>query len=124
MGVWSSLNAISDGTGKLLYADNLAMVEFVKSMHLMGLEMYEIKSVNSGDVTKAAVLLGNEIKNQGATQRWSFDAEDNEATIPESWSNSCQTLLILQIFNAGPLQEVARYILWHWLVPCSLPWWC
>ena len=51
---------------------------------------------------KAAVLLGNEIKNQGATQAWSLEVEDIEATIPESWSNSCQTILILQIFNAGP----------------------
>ena len=39
--MWSSLYVISDGTGKLiLYADNLAMVEFVKNMHSMGLEMY------------------------------------------------------------------------------------
>ena len=75
--------------------------------------MYQIKSVNSDDVTKAAVLLGNEIKNQRATQGWSLDVEDNEATIPESWSNSCQTILILKMFNAGPLQEVACYILWH-----------
>ena len=89
------------------------MVEFVKNMRSMGLEMQKIKSVNSGDVTKAAVLLGNEIKNQGATQGWPLDVEDNEATIRESWSNSCQTLLILKIFNAGPLQEVACYILWH-----------
>ena len=63
------------------------MVEFVKNMHSMGLEMYQIKSVYSSDVTKAAVLLGNEIKNQG----WSLDVEDNEAPIPEPWSNSCQT---------------------------------
>ena len=37
--------------------------------------MYYIKSVNSDDVTKAfgKLLLGNEIKNQGATQGWSFD---------------------------------------------------
>ena len=47
--------------------------------------MYQIKSVNSDDVTKAAVLLGNEIKNQRATQGWSLDVEDNEATIPELW---------------------------------------
>ena len=79
----------------------------------MRLEMYQIESVNSDYVTKAAVLLGNEIKNQRATQGWSLDVEDNEATIPESWSNSCQTILILNMFNAGPLQEVACYILWH-----------
>ena len=98
--MWSSPYVVSDGTGKLLpNADNLAMVEFVKNMHSMGLEMYLIKSVYSGDVTKAAVLLGNEIKNQGGTQGWFLDVEDNEATTPESWSNSCQTFLILKIFN-------------------------
>ena len=95
----------------------------MKNMHSMGLEIYKIKSVNSGDVTKAAVLLGNEIKNQGATQGWSLDVEDNDATFPKSWSNSCQTLPILKIFNAGRLKEVACYILWHWLALCSLPWW-
>ena len=84
--MWSSLYVISDSTGNLLlYADNLAMVEFVKNIHSMGLEMYQIKSVNSDDVMKAAVLLGNEIKNQRATQGWSLDVEDNEANIPESW---------------------------------------
>ena len=87
--MWSALYVISNGTGKLLYADYIAMVEFVKNIHSMRLEMYKIKSVNSDDVTKAAVLLGNEIKNQRATQGWSLDVEDNEATIPESWSNSC-----------------------------------
>ena len=92
--MWSALYVISDGTAKLLYADNLAMVEFVKNIHSMRLEMYQIKSVNSEDVTKAAVLPGNEIKNQRATQGWSLDVEDNETTIPESWSNSCQTILI------------------------------
>ena len=95
--MWSSLYVISDGTGNLLlYTDNLAMVEFVKNIHSMRLEMYQIKSVNSDDVTKAAVLLGNEIKNQRATQGWSLDVEDDEAAIPESWSNSCQTILILK----------------------------
>ena len=92
--VGSALYVISDGTGELLYADNLALVEFVKNIHSMRLEMYQIKSVNSDDVTKAAVLLGNEIKNQRATQGWSLDVEDNEATFPESWSNSCQIILI------------------------------
>ena len=122
--MWSSLYVISDGTGKLiLYADNISMVEFVKNIHSMRLEMYLIKSGNSDDVTKAAVLLGDEIKNQGATQGWSLDVEDNEATTPESWSNSCQTILILKIFNAVPLQEVACYIIWHWPALCSLPWW-
>ena len=70
-------------------------------------ELYQIKSVNSDDVTKAAVLLGNKTKNQRATQGWSLDIGDNETTIPESWSNSCQTILIGKTFNAGPLQEVA-----------------
>ena len=79
----------------------------------MRLEMYQIKYVNSDDVTKAAVLLGNEIKNQRATQGWSMNVEDYEATVPESLSNSCQTILILKMFNAGPLQEVACYILRH-----------
>ena len=54
------------------------MVEFVKNIHSMRLEMYQIKYVNSDDVTKAAVLLGNEIKNQRATQGWSMDVEDYE----------------------------------------------
>ena len=58
------------------------MVEFVKNIHSMRLEMYQIKSVNSDYVTKAAVLLGNAIKNQRAKQGWSLDLEDNEATIP------------------------------------------
>ena len=61
--MWSALYVISYGTGKLLYADNLAMVEFVKNMHSMRLEMYQFKSVNSDDPTKAAVLLRwNKIK--------------------------------------------------------------
>ena len=57
--MWSYLYVISDGTGKLLlYADNVAMAEFVKNMHSMGLEMSYIKSVNTGDPTKAVVNWG------------------------------------------------------------------
>ena len=85
-------------------------------------ELYQIKSDNSDYVTKAAELLGNGIKNEGATQRWPIDIEDNEATIPESRSNSCQDILIKNLFNAGPLQEVACYIFWYWPALCSLPW--
>ena len=59
----------------LLYAENLAMVEFFKNIYSMRLEVYKIKSVNSDFVTKAAVLLRNEIKNQRATQGWSLDVE-------------------------------------------------
>ena len=87
------------------------MVDIVKKVHSMRSELYQIKSDLSDDVTKAAELLGNGIKNEGATQRWSLDLEDNESTIPESWSNSCQAILKGNFFNADPLQEVARYIL-------------
>ena len=88
--MWSSLYVTSAGTGKrLVYADNLAMEELVTKVHFLRSELYQIQSVNSDDVTKAAVLLGNAIKDQGATQRWPLDVEDNESTIPESWSNSC-----------------------------------
>ena len=66
-------------------------------------ELYQIKFVNSDDVTKVAVLLGNAIKNQRATQGWPLDVNYNESTIPESWSNSCQTMLIGNFFNGGPL---------------------
>ena len=79
----------------------------------MGSQLYQIKTDNSDDVTKAAELLGNGIKNEGATQRWPLDIEDNESAIPESWSNSCQAILIGNFFNTGPLQEVACYILWY-----------
>ena len=74
--------------------DNLAMVELVKEVHSMRSELYQVKSDNPDDVTKAAELLGNWIKNEGAMQRWPLDIEDNEDTIPESWSNSCQAILI------------------------------
>ena len=118
----SSLYVISAGTGKLLCADNLAMIELVKKVHSMRPELYQIKSDNSDDVTKAAELLGNEMKNEGATQGWSIDVVDNESTIPESWSNSCQTILIGNFLNVGPFQEVACYILWYWPALCSLTW--
>ena len=75
-------------------------------------ELYQIKSINSDDDTKAAVLLRNEIKNQGAVQGWFLDVEDNESTIPELWSNVCHIILIEFFLNAGPLQEVASYILY------------
>ena len=88
------------------------MVELVKEVHSMRSELYQIKSDNSDDVTKAAELLRNGIKNEGAMQRWPLDIEDNEGTIPGSWSNSYQAILIGNFFNAGPLQEVACYILW------------
>ena len=78
----------------LLCADNLAMVELAKKVHSMRSELYRIKSDNSDDVTKAAELLGNGMKNEGATQRCPLDIEDNEGTIPESWSNSCQAILM------------------------------
>ena len=67
-----------------LCADNFAMVELVKKVHSMRSELYQIKSDNSDDVTKAVELLGNGIKNEGDTQRWPLDKEDNESTIPES----------------------------------------
>ena len=60
------------------------MVELMKKVHSMWSELYQIKSDNSDDVTKPAELLGNGIKNEGATQRWPLDVEDNESTIPES----------------------------------------
>ena len=85
----------------------------MKKVHFIRLELYQIKYNNSDDVTKAAELLGNGIKNEGATQRWPLDIEDNESTIPESWSNSYQAILIGHFFNAGPLQEVVCYILWY-----------
>ena len=96
------------------------MVELVKKVHSMRSELYQIKSDNSDDVTKAAELLGNGIKNEGATQRWTLDIEDNENTIPESWSNSCQAILIGNFFNAGALQEVACCAVSHGRVnpPC------
>ena len=47
-------------------------------------ELYQIKSDNTDYVRKAAELFGNGIKNEGATQRWPLDIEDNEAIIPES----------------------------------------
>ena len=104
--MWSSLYVISASTEKLLfYADNLAILELVTKVHFLRLEQYQIKSVNSDDVTKTAMLLGNVIKNQGAMQGWHLDVEDNESTIPESWSNSCQTMLIGNFFNGGPLNE-------------------
>ena len=85
---------ISAGTGKLLlYADDLAMVEPVTKVHFLRWELYQIKSVNSDDVTKAAVLLGNANKDQGAMQRW--------------------PLPIGNFFNGGPLNEVACYIFWY-----------
>ena len=43
------------------------MVELVKKGYFLRLELYQIKFVNSDDVTKVAVLLGNAIKNQRAT---------------------------------------------------------
>ena len=89
------------------------MVERVKKVYSMRSELYQIKSDNSDHVTKAAELLEIGIKNEGATQRWPLDVEDNEGTIPESWSNSCQAILIGNFFNAGPLQKVACYILWY-----------
>ena len=70
------------------------MVEFVMEVYSMRSELYQIKPVNFDDVTKAAVGLGNEIKNQGATQGWPLGVKDNESTNPKSWSNSCQTILI------------------------------
>ena len=121
--MWSFLYIISAGTEKpVLYADNIAMVEFVEEVYSMRSELHQIKSVNSDDVNKATVVLGNEIKDQGATQGCPFYVEDNESTNPKSWSNSCQTILIRNSFNAGPLQEVACYILWYWPALCSLPW--
>ena len=87
--MWSSLYVISAGNGKLfLYANNLAMVELVKKVHSVRSALYQIKSVNFDDVTKAVVLLENEIKNQGAMQGWPLIVEDNESTIPKSCSNS------------------------------------
>ena len=60
------------------------MVELVKKYIPWGQkELYQCKSDNSDDVTNAAELLGNGIKNEGATQRWSLDIEVNESTIPE-----------------------------------------
>ena len=60
------------------------MVELVKKVHFLRSELYQIKSVDSDDATKAAVLLamGNAIENQRATQGWPLDVEDNESTIP------------------------------------------
>ena len=69
------------------------MVELVKKVHSMTSELYQIKSDISDDVMKAAELLGNGIKNEGAMQTWPHDIKDNEGTIPESWSNSCQAIL-------------------------------
>ena len=66
------------------------MIELVKKVHFLWSKLYQIKSVNSDGVTKAAVLLGNEIKSQGATHGWPLDVENNESTIPKSWSNSGQ----------------------------------
>ena len=57
--MWSSLYVISPGTEKpLLYADNIAMVEFVEEVYSMRSELHQIKSVNSDDVNKATVVLG------------------------------------------------------------------
>ena len=81
----SSLYVTSAGTGKILhYADNLAMVELVKKVHSIRSKLYQIKSDNSDDVTKAAELLRNEIKIEGATQGWPLDVKDIESAIPES----------------------------------------
>ena len=70
-------------------ADNFTMAKLVKKVHSMRSELHQIKSDNSDDVTKAAELLGNGIKNEGAPQRRPLDLEDIESTIPELWSNSC-----------------------------------
>ena len=58
------------------------MAELVKEVHSMRSELYQMNSVNSDDVTEAAVLLGNEIKNQGATQGWPLDIEDMKVPFP------------------------------------------
>lgn len=84
-----SIHIIPDDNGRLLlYPDSLTMAELVKTAYSLKMELQHARSIKSEDVvTKAAVLMRNDIKNQDTKQEWPPDVERDEAIIPAHTSD-------------------------------------
>lgn len=85
------------------------MAELVKTVHSLNMELQHTRSIKSEDVvTKAAVLMRNDIKNQDTKQVWPPDVERDEGIIPESMTHFMHTLLTGGSERGSPPERVQR----------------